>query len=173
MFKDERIIDLLNSTVKFDLVMTEIFASDMFVGLSHVFEAPLIEMISSVVIPWASDRFAIPDNPSYIRTYFDSGAGPMSFYERIKNSFVLLLSKGLYYYHITLNDERVSKTYLGENVPPLKEMMKKTSLFLVNSHFSINGARPFPPQVVEIGGVHIKPAKPLSQVFMKLNYNIY
>lgn len=163
VFKDKRIQDLLNTT-KFDLVMTELFISDMFVGLAHKLQTPLVEMISSAVLPWSTDRFAIPNNPSYIRTSVDEGAGPMTFYERIINCIEFVLAKSFYSYFVTSNDEIVSKKYLGADTPHIKEIMKNTSLLLVNSHFSVNGARPFPPQVVEIGGIQIKPAKPLPHV---------
>lgn len=167
ILKNKQVQNLISSTIKFDLIISEIFVSDMFIGFSHRFQAPLVEMISSIVIPWASDRFGIPDNPSYIRTYINQGAGSMSFYERTWNTFEYLLTKCFYSYIITKTDDRISKQQFGKETPSVEEMMKKTSLFLVNSHFSINGARPFPPQVVEVGGIHLKSAKPLPQVCVK------
>jgi len=32
---------------------------------------------------------------------------------------------------------------------------------LVNQHFSLSGPKPLPPNIIEVGGVHIKPPKPL------------
>jgi len=32
---------------------------------------------------------------------------------------------------------------------------------LVNQHFSLSGPKPLPPNIIEVGGVHIKPSKPL------------
>lgn len=34
----------------------------------------------------------------------------------------------------------------------------------MNSHYAINGPRPLVPAVVEIGGIHCRPARPLDKV---------
>ncbi|CAG7734362.1 unnamed protein product [Allacma fusca] len=43
------------------------------------------------------------------------------------------------------------------------EIKANVSVLLMNSHFSINGARPVLPDVIEIGGGHCKPGKPLPK----------
>lgn len=47
-------------------------------------------------------------------------------------------------------------------MPHLSELVKNTNMIFVNSHFSFGGSRPFAPTVVELGGIHIKEAKPLD-----------
>lgn len=44
----------------------------------------------------------------------------------------------------------------GDGIPDVEEIAQNVSLILVNYHFSFGGPRPLVPQVVEIGGVHIK-----------------
>lgn len=47
-------------------------------------------------------------------------------------------------------------------MPHLRELVKETSVIFVNSHFSFAGTRPFAPAIIELGGIHIKEAKPLD-----------
>lgn len=56
---------------------------------------------------------------------------------------------------------------LDPNMPSMYELANKMSLMLVNTHFSVYGSRPTPPNVIEIAGIHVtKPGK-LSQVRKK------
>lgn len=48
-------------------------------------------------------------------------------------------------------------------MPHLRELVKETSLLFVNSHFSFGGSRPYAPTIIELGGIHIKEAKPLDE----------
>lgn len=60
--------------------------------------------------------------------------------------------------------QKMAKKYFGGSTLNLKEITKTASLFLVNSHFTFFSPQPLPPQVIEVGGIHVKPAKPLNQV---------
>lgn len=66
--------------------------------------------------------------------------------------------------HITLrNNDAIIRKYLkDENMPHLSKLVKETSMVFVNSHYSFEGSRPNAPTVIELGGVHIKEAKPLD-----------
>lgn len=57
-----------------------------------------------------------------------------------------------------------SKKYLGEDILKEQDMDYRTSLLLSNSHFSFTRPRPLPPNVIEIGGIHITEDKPLPTV---------
>lgn len=53
-------------------------------------------------------------------------------------------------------------------MPHIRELVKNTSLMFVNSHHSFEGARPYAPTVIELGGIHIKEAKPLDADIKKI-----
>ncbi|KAJ9582123.1 hypothetical protein L9F63_003537, partial [Diploptera punctata] len=53
--------------------------------------------------------------------------------------------------------------HFGYDTPPLSELARNTSLILVNTHFSLNRPRPLLPNIVEVGGIHIKPIKKLPK----------
>lgn len=65
------------------------------------------------------------------------------------------------------NSNSIAKKFFGEDLPDLEEIAeRRTSLILVNSHFSTNQARPTVPNFIEVAGVHIKEPKPLPKVHL-------
>ncbi|RZC42454.1 UDPGT domain containing protein, partial [Asbolus verrucosus] len=139
----------------------------------HFFNVPTISLISSINLPWGSDRVGNPDNPSYIPNYFVPSTTKMSLYERIENTLLLIaskflyvrnLSKSLYTFFHSRASNRIAKEFFGPTLPTLEKLALNTSLILVNSHFSMNYARPTVPNFIEIGGLHIHEPKPLPKV---------
>ena len=155
---------LISSNETFDLLITEIFGPDCFLGLAHKFKAPVINMVSSVMLPWGNDRVGNPDNPSYIPNYFLPYTHHMNFFQRVWNTIFDIGLKAGYYYFGELAMDELGKKYYGENLPPLAELKKNTSLVFVNSHHSLNIPRPTVPAVIEIGGIHIRPGGKLPKV---------
>jgi glucuronosyltransferase len=161
---------LINSGEKFDLIITEIFGPDCFLGLSHLFNAPIISMISSVSLPWANDRIGNPNHPAYIPNYFLPYTHHMTFGQRLVNTVVTEVLKLGNYYFSELPMEQLSKEHFGPDVPSIAELKKKTSLILVNTHFSLNVPMPTVPALIEVGGLHIKENGKLPKV--SFSYNI-
>lgn len=64
---------------------------------------------------------------------------------------------------------RIAQEYFGKDLPNLEDLAANTSMILANSHFSINHARPLVPNLIEVGGLHIEPPKPLSKVGMTVS----
>ena len=52
--------------------------------------------------------------------------------------------------------DSVVREFFGEDVPPVRELIKNTSLVLLNRLVSIHAARPVTPNLVHVGGLHIK-----------------
>lgn len=66
-------------------------------------------------------------------------------------------------FHRSHADE-ILKQYLGNDVPSVDELVANTSMLFVNTHYSLSGAKPQSPALIEIGGVHIQDPKPLQPV---------
>lgn len=58
---------------------------------------------------------------------------------------------------------QVARNFFGEDLPDLRDLAQRTSLFLVNSHFSTNQARPTVPNFIEVAGLHINEPKALPK----------
>ncbi|PSN57258.1 hypothetical protein C0J52_02524 [Blattella germanica] len=137
------------SNEKFDLIVTELFNTDCMLGYIYKTKTPFIALTTSVMMPWAHARFGNPDNPAYMGNHFVGHGYEMNFVERLKNVIYQEGLKILYYYMFDKPAHELVKKHFGEDVPPLDEIAKNTSLLLTNSHFTLNRPRPLVPNVVE------------------------
>lgn len=65
-----------------------------------------------------------------------------------------------------MHDNELIRERFGEGIPDVEEIGQKISVIFVNQYFALTGPKPLSPQVIEIGGSHILPPKPLPQVFV-------
>lgn len=172
ILRDTRVQVLLEES--FDLVIGEIFGADCFNVIAHKLNTSLISWVTSTMLPWAGDRMGLPDNPSYIPNYFVAYSEHMNFAQRMINTVTMLFTKTAFYFMSEIPSQELAEDIFREKLLTLEEINRKTALVLVNSHFSLTSARPMPPNVVEVGGIHVRPVKPLPQVMyliVKSNQN--
>ncbi|XP_075217442.1 UDP-glycosyltransferase UGT5-like isoform X4 [Lycorma delicatula] len=163
VFKEKQVQDMINSTSEFDLVITELFGSDCFTAFAYKYKLPLISIVTTIGVPWAYQRIANPDNPSYITNYFLPVKEKMTLYDRFINTVIMLLANIGYYFMSDIPSYELTKMYFGESLPPLYDIYKNTSIILTNSHYSFRQIQPFLPNLIEIGGIHLKDPKPLPK----------
>lgn len=149
--------DFLKKPQQFDLAIVEFFNTDCFASLAHVFQTPLVGIFSSVMMPWHNDRFGNPDNPSYIGNHFMQHSSRMTFAERTINTLMTYGSKISYQLFSNPPADALVKEFIGENIPPVSDIVKNSSMFFVNSHFTLFQPRPLVPGIVELGGFHVSP----------------
>lgn len=154
---------LIELKPKFDLVIVEYFNTDCFSVFSYLFQTPLMAIFSSVMMPWHYDRFGSPDNPSYIVNHMNSYPSQMSFRERVYNTIATFGLKLYYKVFFSWPTDAIIRKHLKDGIPPVSEIVKNTSVFLVNSHFSLFQARPLVPSIVEVGGIHARPGAALPK----------
>ncbi|XP_069681761.1 UDP-glycosyltransferase UGT5-like isoform X4 [Periplaneta americana] len=155
--------DVISSNQTFDLLLAEPFCTDCFLAFAHKFKIPIVGFSSCSFWPWVPGRVGNPDNPSYVPMQFATSSDRMNFRERFWNTLWYLFHR---LHHPVLYDAphyKIARKYFGESLPPLSELAMNTSLILVNDHFSLNRPRPLVPGVVQVGGIHIRPKKDLSQ----------
>ncbi|KAI5726865.1 hypothetical protein M8J76_010051 [Diaphorina citri] len=162
IFLHENMKSIWNMENKYDLIITEMFLTDAFLVIPYLYKVPYISIASSTLHPQHSERLGLPDNPSYIPSYVSAYTDHMSFTERLSNTFVGLYYKWYYDYKSHGAANRIIHKYFPE-IPRIQELLNTCSLTLVNTHHTINIARPLPANVVEIGGIHVKPAKKLNE----------
>ncbi|XP_008470291.1 UDP-glucuronosyltransferase 2B31-like [Diaphorina citri] len=162
IFLHENMKSIWNMENKYDLIITEMFLTDAFLVIPYLYKVPYISIASSTLHPQHSERLGLPDNPSYIPSYVSAYTDHMSFTERLSNTFVGLYYKWYYDYKSHGAANRIIHKYFPE-IPRIQDLLNTCSLTLVNTHHTINIARPLPANVVEIGGIHVKPAKKLNE----------
>lgn len=167
----------LNSTViqkilrdkkKYDVVIMEQFNSDCMTGVGYKLNAPYIALSSCAMMPWHYERIGNPHIPSYIPALFMGYSEDMNFKERLGNWITVHGIKMLYSIFTDPQSNELIEKYVGKGLPDVKELSAKTSLMLVNQHYSMSGAKPNSPGVIEIGGVHIQEPKEIDEVRLSI-----
>ena len=166
--KNRQIQELIHSTHRqYDLIVLEAYFGDCFVPFSKKFNAPIIRIATFSGAPWMYDWVGNPTELSYVPDPFLHYTDKMTFCQRFWNvytTFIYRFTRN--YYHLPKLDSLVRRYYNEpEKLPRLWELeIESTSLLFVNTHFSISYPRPLLPNVIQIGGLHMKPPKELPQV---------
>ncbi|XP_049832172.1 UDP-glucosyltransferase 2-like [Schistocerca gregaria] len=157
--------ELIKNKEKFDVILLEVFGPDCFAAFHHhLGGVPVVGMTSSVMLPWGNSRVGNPDNPAYIPNYFMPFSSRMNFWERLVNTVSTFATSVGFDLLVPGPVDELNREYFGNEVPKTLDLVKNLSLFLVNSHFSINFPRPLLPNVVEVAGIHVPTtAKPLPK----------
>lgn len=60
--------------------------------------------------------------------------------------------------------DAVLREFFGEDTPPISELVKNTSLVMINRHVSVNPARPVNPNAIDLLGIHIREQPNLDNI---------
>ncbi|XP_050303467.1 UDP-glucosyltransferase 2-like [Anthonomus grandis grandis] len=167
LYNNPQFEKLKNATKKYDLFITEFFTSECVLPWAWHFNIPSVLVSTSLPLPWNNERFGVPDNPSYVPNYYGDFGAEMTLFQRAQNVWQYAVARYKFWRSMNQADQ-VARAFFGPQMPPLEEVAYNSSLLLSNTHFSIHDARPLPPNVIEIGGLHINPPKPLSKHLDKL-----
>ena len=156
---------LVNSGEKFDVVIIEQFINDGLKVLAHQFQAPLVLFSTFGSNAWINSLVGNPAPPSYVpeqHIVFDSS----NFLDRLRNSIIHTFGYINRYFLFFPAQNKIVKKYFPD-APDLDVLLYNASLVLLNSHLSTNMAVPRVPNMVDIGGFHLKPPKTLPQELQK------
>lgn len=158
-FEHPRVQSLIRQGSSFDVVITEAFSTDCFAVFAHLYNAPLVSIRTSDYSPQLNRRVANPQNPAYLVNHLLTYAGhSMSFVQRLVNALATHFGAVGYHAFSDGPSTELVRRHFGPNTPPVPEMARqRTALVLVNGHqTSFTQPRPLGPNVVEVGGLHIK-----------------
>lgn len=160
----KQVQQFLKEDHKFDLIITEMFNSECFLGFVHKYQIPFVGLSSCTIMPWTNTRFGNPSHPAYIPVNLLPYSDRMSFLERIENTLYYVYSEILFKYFMEAPGYVEAKKVFGDDLPRLGDIASNVSLLLVNSHFSLNLPRPMVPNIIEVGGMFLPKVKTLPQV---------
>ncbi|XP_022230648.1 UDP-glycosyltransferase UGT5 [Drosophila obscura] len=152
----------------YDVILMEHFNTDCLMSVAHVLQAPVIGMSSCALMPWHYERMGAPLIPSYISALFMGQSQEMSFAGRLGNWITVHSINMLYRMFSYSAADALVRQKFGPGLPSTQVMVRNTSLMLLNQHFSLSGPKPLPPNIIEVGGVHLQPAKPLPADLQQL-----
>lgn len=165
---------LNNTRNSFDVVLVECWYSDVYLALGHRYSAPTVCLSPMTPPVTLSQSLGIPDHPAYVPSFWLRYSDFMSFSERLYNAAIavaeLIVSKAVFHYE---NQKMLVDlyTYPGhQNCPPLDELRRTVQLTLVNGHYSVSYPRPYPSNVVQVAGMHMrsKTSTPVDKKFKAL-----
>lgn len=148
----------------YDLVLAEFFNTDCFLGLMKWLHAPLIALSSCYALPWTNAHLGNPDNPAYAPVVFLDHGTRMGFLQRVENTLVQVASRWLYQFMSVRSANVYARRFIDDGIDDVEAWARNASILLVNTHFTINGALPKVPGVIEVGGIHIGNVKMLPVV---------
>jgi glucuronosyltransferase len=166
VLQQENVQKIINSTyLHLDVVIVEALYTESFLGFAYKFQAPIIQVCSYVGENIMADWVGSPNPYSYVPDEYIDYTDKINFWERTHTIECLLKHVGRQLIHVPKQNAAMRK-YLNytNNLPPVWELEHKTSLVLLNTHQSLGYPKPLMPNYVQVGGMHVKPPKKLSQV---------
>lgn len=127
-----------------------------------VHEQPFIILSPGKIDPAISAMVGNLQNPAYVANMLDEYPRPFSFLNRIKNIFFSIVVP-LQWNNAIVKPTQVEISKMFPHLPPLVDIQRNQSLTLINSHFSLDTPLPLLPSQVEVGGMHLRPPKPLPK----------
>lgn len=159
---------LMTSGETFDVVICEVFLTEALYGLAEHFNAPLIGMGTFGATLWNTDLVGSPSPLSYVPNVFLPLIDRMSLVERIFNLAVNTFDYIFFYNFYMPRQHELFRHYFPKSKAGLDKIRKDTALVLLNSHFSLSFPRPYVPNMIEVGGMHInRKQKPLPAEIQK------
>ncbi|KAG5863491.1 hypothetical protein JTB14_033048 [Gonioctena quinquepunctata] len=154
-FEDKKFKELIDSDEKFDVVIMEQFLNDAMKVLSWHYQVPLIVFNTLGANDWINRLVGNPSSPSYIPDRTLSFSYKMDFWQRFLNSFMWCFHELHQNFVILPEQEKMMRKHFP-NSPDLKSIAQNISLVLLNSHESFSQPVPQVPNLINIGGFHIK-----------------
>ncbi|XP_052873582.1 UDP-glycosyltransferase UGT5-like [Anopheles cruzii] len=148
---------LKNPAEAFDLLILDQVLCESLLGLAYHYAVPAIVYSASAPNKYTNEMVANPHNSAYNPIPSLGYSDRMTLVQRVWNTFVSICEQFNYKYLYLPSQEAVyQRHFLRPGMPPLLDLIHNVSLVMVNSHPVINFARPVVPNMIEIGGAHIR-----------------
>ncbi|EAT45642.1 AAEL003098-PA [Aedes aegypti] len=163
VLKHPKVVTLMKSDQQFDVVIVETFMTESIYGLAQHFNAPLVVFSTLGSNLWTNGLVGAPSPYSHMAHLMLGFTDHMNFYERMINT-VVGVGEQVYYELVYLpRQKRFYDEAFSHASMSFDQQLKNTSLVLLNQHFALSSPRSYPPNMVEVGGTHIRDVRPLPE----------
>jgi glucuronosyltransferase len=155
---------LLNSNEKYDLIILDLFLTDALLGLSTVFNCPIVVISANGPHTWVNVVLGSPRPTTYVPHKYTDFIIRENLGKRLENEFFYFIEKILMkIYHLPAQEELFNEVFFKSSRTFNEVRKNSVAIALVNSHFSITFPKPFLPNMIEVEGMQINEAvmKPL------------
>jgi len=160
-YRDPIILDLYKRRDEFDCIIMQQSYNEVVFAFAH--EKPLITVSAGGSFePHLSATMGNFLNPAYVCDRHNYFARPYSFVTRLKN----IIKSYIKPFYIKKKFAKIAQEAMDRNMPGLPSMdsiERNQSFNFVNTHHLLSTVMPLLPNQIEIGGIHVKPAKPLPE----------
>ncbi|XP_054737750.1 UDP-glucosyltransferase 2-like [Anastrepha obliqua] len=171
--KQPKVQDIINAKQTegvYDLLLVEQLYQDAFLALAHVYNIPVISSATFAQQIYMSQMFGIITPWSYVPHSYLPLTEHMTFWERVQNTYHSLYYD-LYREFKTFPEmDKLVKKYFGHlpiEFPSVSAMDKNLSATLINNYTPLSSAGPTIDSMINVGGMHIYPPKPLPTDLQK------
>ncbi|KAH8293935.1 hypothetical protein KR054_006756 [Drosophila jambulina] len=151
---------------QFDLVIADLWRLDALYGLAATFEAPIIGL-APYGTDWKIDGLVGNVSPL---SYIQSPSSNLYDLDTFRGRLSHFLDRSIAWINWSWRHRGRQEALYRKHFPkiadklPLSEISRNYALVFVNQHFTLGPPRPYVPNMIEVGGLHIdKEPKPLSQ----------
>jgi len=153
---------------KFDLILLDVIFNECAAGYVHKFNTSLILISSASASSWILRYTGGSSLPSLIPNVFTDYTHQMNFFQRTINFITEVSTTLIHSYYFIPKMEAIYRQKLNDaHIPSVHEILGNASLILSNGHFALRSPKPLLPDVIEVAGMHCRPANPLPKVKAK------
>ncbi|CAO1437944.1 unnamed protein product [Diamesa hyperborea] len=153
--------EIMYSGEKFDAVVVEVFNNDAIFGLAQHFDCPLIGVTTFGANKWANEMTGNQSPYSYVPHPLLSFTDKMSFKERMINTLMSVIENIAFELIYIPGQTKIYNNFFPKATKSFKEVLRNPAMVLLNNHVSSSSSRPYLPNMIEIGGIHVDAIKDL------------
>jgi len=144
------------------------FGAPCFLAFGRHLGVPIVAILSSSLYSWLENVSGNPSELAFVPNTFSVHNQHMNFKQRLMNvlTYHWFCIQMHYYTNFQL---RSVKENFGLDLAHITELYSDISLYLVNSHHSLNEIRPMTTNIIEVGGLHLRDDESLIPVCLKEN----
>jgi len=152
--------DLYERRNEFDVFIIDQIFNEATLPFAH--GRPLIMLSTGALDPSNSAMMGNLQNPAYVANLLEYYPQPFSFVHRIRNLFFSVMVP-LSWKGAIRETAQVEISKRFPDLPSLADMEREQNLNFINGHWSFGEVLPLLPNQVEVGGMHLRPGKPLPK----------
>jgi glucuronosyltransferase len=152
----------------FDLIIIEAGWTECFYGFIPKFGSPPVVVVSPYGLTTCiSSATGFLTNPSYEPYHSLPFPSHMTFSQRLFNFLAHITLYPIYKHTTVPRLEALRAEYFKHNLPSFSDIERNFSIYLVNICVGLDDPRPLPPNIIPVGGMHVKQkTSPLPKVII-------
>lgn len=152
---------------RFDLFIVEPVAYDCMSHIAVTLHVPVVYVIPSPMITsFERDFTGHVSNPACVSHIMAPHAVPKTFFHRLYNTALLA-------YNVLRTNYDVRMIKYTDPRPYDQSPAVSPSMIFQNTHYITEASRPVAPNVIDVGGIHLKPAKTIPKVSFRCRFTSY